>query len=681
MLNCGGKCLLTLLLIVLLSLTSAILATPSRISSNRFQTEQSRKVVTPELLLADFSYERSLPAVQWLPDGSHILLALKERSKEGLISWIELVDVKSGERVRLGQGSDPVPSPAGEQLAFLAQKEGETQLWIRSLSGNQTRQVTAVPGGLGAGYYTSFSWSLDSKEIAFAYRPVEKPEKSDDSKSVSSVVVIGGEGDIPPESQVWMVDVESGVANQVTTGPYRVASLSWFPDGQALLCAVHGSFEYKRDDVFGEVRRIDISSGNSKILIKDSGVQVLKPAMSPNGRIIAFLYDPANQVYPFHTSIAIAPSEGGEIRQLTQGQMVESKPIWSPDSMYIYYVGRVGVFRQLFSVTIRGEVQKLTEGKENVTAPALSPDGRTLIWSTEDLFGQKKIYFSNIDGSCKRVLIELVPEIKQLMLGDISVVNWKSRDGLELSGFIVFPNNYDSRHKYPLLVDLHGGPVGGVRPVGSILLRTPLEWHMWAAKGFAVFVPEYRSSVTYGWDEILKTREKQDADYKDYEDIMSGIDYITSVYFLDPDRLVLIGHSNGAILANWIITKTDRFKVAVSYEGKSEKYMEWGSGVFVGGSSIYEWLLKGKPWEAKENYLNAAAYYVKNVRTPTLFISGEKGIPLYHNQFLYSALKKLGVDTELLVYGGEGHVVQRKENLQDLLGRVLNWIQEHLEDT
>lgn len=630
--------------------------------------------VTPERLLTDFSFRRSLPSAQWLPDGSHIVLSLNDRGPKGLISWIELVEVKSGMRKRLERGSRPIPSPDGKYVAYLARKDSATQIWIRSLRQGDKRQVTRVPGGLGADFYTSFSWSPDSRRLAFAFRPIAKPEKP----NAASVVVIGAEGDIPPDSQVWVIDVDSGSARKVATGPYRMAALSWFPDGKALLCAVHRSFKYRRDDGFGEVRRIDISSGKCTTIIKDSGVQRLRPVLSPDGRFVAFLYDPANLVYPFHRSIAVVPSTGGPVRQLTRDRMVESVPVWSLDGTCIYYVGRQGVFRQLFSVTMSGEVQQLTQGGRNIVSPVLSPDGCTLVWTTEDPLGQKDVCVANADGNGERVLIDLTPEVKKLTLGDVHEVHWKSRDGLEIAGLVVHPPDYDSNCKYPLLVDLHGGPVGGVSLIGSILMRSPLEWQMWAEKGFVVFVPDYRSSVTYGWDEVLEARENQDADDRDFDDIMSGIDHIIATNSIDLSRLVLIGHSNGAHLTNWIITKTNRFKVAVSYEGNAEWYMAWGSGARVGGNSILEWFLKGKPWEAPENYLKAAAYRVGNVKTPTLFISGDKGIPLYHNKFLYSALGKLGIDTQLLVYRGEGHVIQRPDNLRDLLTRVIAWIDSHI---
>ena len=636
------------------------------------------RVVTPEILLEEFSAPRALPDPRWLPNGRQILVSIQDQAPGNNTFWIESIDVKTGGRQRITQGTRPTPSPDGAWIAFIRQEKNEEQIWIRSLTGSDERPLTRVAGGLGAAFHLTFAWSPDSRRIAYAFRPVVKKEPVRRTTGTPpSVLVIGAEGDVPPDSELWLVDVPSGTATKVTAGPFRFDSLSWFPDATTVLYGAHGSFEYRRDDVFGEVRRTDLASGKTTTIVKDAGVQVLDPVLSPDGRTVAFLYDKANLVYPYHRSIATVPAAGGPIRQLTIDRMSQSA-VWAPDGGRLAYIGRAGVFRQLFEVTTDGVIRQLTRDTRNVASPSLSPDGKTMVWATEDALGRKDVRVADAAGGNQRVLLDVTPEVAGLALGEVTEIRWKAPDGLEIAGLLVKPPRHDPARAYPLLVDLHGGPVGGVSLVGSIVLRSPLEWQMWAAKGFVVIVPDYRSSVTYGWDEVVKARDRQDADDRDYDDIMAGVDHVLATTRIDTARMALLGHSYGAHLTNWIITKTNRFKVAVSYEGYAERFMSWGSGARVGGNSIFEWLYKGKPWEAPENYRNTTADYAARIRTPTLFVSGDEGIPLYHNQFLYSALTKLGVDAGLLVYKGEGHVVQRPENFRDLLTRVIDWIESRI---
>ena len=634
------------------------------------------RIVTPDLLLDEFSATRALPAPVWLPDGRRILVSTRASGSEAF--WIESIDVETGARQRITQGTAPSPSPDGAWLAFTRDEKAEAQIWLRSLTGADERPLTKVSGGLGVAFHTTFAWSADSRRIAYAFRPVvPKAPATPAAGPRPSVVVVGEEGDVPPDSELWVVDVASGSSRKVTAGPFRIAALSWFPDGASVLYAVNGSFEYRSDNVFGEVRRSEIASGKTTTIVKDAGVQVLDPVLSPDGRTMAFLYDQANQVYPYHRSIATVPAGGGAIRQLTRDRMTSS-PAWSADGQRVLYVGRAGVFRQLFEVTTAGTSRQLTTDTRNVVSPSVSPDGKSLVWGTENALGRKDLRIGDASGARQRVLLDVTPEIAGLALGDVSEIRWKAPDGLEIAGLLVKPRGYDAARAYPLLVDLHGGPVGGVSLLGSIVLRSPLEWQMWAAKGFVVLVPDYRSSVTYGWDQVIEARERQDADDRDYDDIMAGVDHVVATTRIDATRMVLLGHSYGGHLTNWIITKTRRFRVAVSYEGYAERYMSWGSGARVGGNSIFEWLYKGKPWEAPENYRNTTADHADRIHTPTLFISGDEGIPLYHNQFLYSALKKRGIPTGLVIYKGEGHVVQRPENFRDLLMRVIAWIEARM---
>ena len=635
------------------------------------------RVVTPQILLEEFSAPRALPEPRWLPNGAQVLVSIQDHTSRDNISWIESIDVKTGARRRITQGTRPTPSPDGAWIAFIRQEKNEAQIWLHSLTAGEERPLTRVAGGLGTPFHTTFAWSPDSRRIAYAFRPVVKKDAAlPGAGTPPSVVVIGEQGDVPPDSELWLAEVPAGTGTRITAGPFRFDSLSWFPDATSVLYAAHGSFEYRRDNVFGEVRRTDLASGKTTTIVKDAGVQVLDPVLSPDGRSVAFLYDKANLVYPYHRSIATVPSGGGAIRQLTRDRMSQS-PLWA-DGGRLVYIGRAGVFRQLFEVMASGVIRQLTRDTRNVVSPSLSPDGRTMVWATEDPLGRKDVRVADAAGGNQRVLLDVTPEIAGLALGDVTEIQWKAPDGLEIAGLLVKPNGHDPSRAYPLLVDLHGGPVGGVSLLGSIVLRSPLEWQMWAAKGFVVLVPDYRSSVTYGWNEVIKARDRQDADDRDYEDIMAGVDHVLATTRIDTTRMALLGHSYGGHLTNWIITKTNRFRVAVSYEGYAERFISWGSGARVGGNSIFEWLYKGKPWEAPQNYRNTTADHASRIRTPTLFISGDEGIPLYHNQFLYSVLTKLNVDTGLLIYKGEGHVVQRPENFRDLLTRVIDWVESRI---
>ncbi|MEK7406339.1 MAG: S9 family peptidase [Acidobacteriota bacterium] len=684
--------------------------------------------MTAEKLLADYSSLLARrPVARWLPDSKQVVFLFLDRGQPERERKTEVVtvDVDSARSVRFPvPGSSPRISPDGSMVAYLAGDKDQTQLWVMSARTGNTRPLTQPLEGLKAAGHswsgdsrqiafltadkeggqlwvvsveeqkprevtrvvgspgtTELVWSPDSRWIAYTYRPPPKAResKAGDAKA-SSVVIVGEEGDVPRDSEIWLADLNSQSHRKLVSGPYAVQDLTWFPDGRSLLFTARVAFEYKNDRSLQDVRTVSVPEGKLRIVIKDSG-QTLRPSLSPDGRRIAFCYDRTNLVFPFFLNLATVPVQGESPRQLTRDIFVIPPIAWAPGANRLYFTGKPGAFTRIYSATPAGEVQQLIRTPGHASGITASPDSRSLAWTSQDAQGRAEIRVARSDGQGERVLFDLTSDLNLLALGQVEEVRWKSRDGLEIAGLFIRPVGYEAGRKYPLLVEVHGGPIGGVYLMGPILNSSPLEWHLWAGRGYAVFVPDYRSSAVYGWDHVVQARERQDANDRDFDDIMSGVDYVLNTGMVDAGRMALIGHSSGAALTNWIVTRTQRFRVAVSKEGWAESHLAYGTGSRVGGNSILEWYCKGKPWEVPQNYRkNSMIEDVNNIKTPMLFISGDTNpaIALYHNEFLYSALKKQGVDTRFLVYRGEGHNILRPENQRDVLMRILDWVDSHL---
>ncbi len=443
------------------------------------------------------------------------------------------------------------------------------------------------------------------------------------------------------------------------------------------MIAAYNYLEYRDDHSYGEIKALNLDTGEVRTLVGDRGVQLLRPMPSPDGRHVAFTSFPANLPYPEFWDIAVVPFEGGQVRRLTADIFVSSAPAWAPDGSSIYFRAKLGAFTQLLAVSLQGQVRQLTNGPRSVSSAAVAPDGRQVTWTTRDALGSSELRISRLDGAEERILEDFSPGLAKFELGEAGEIRWKSRDGLEIAGFLIRPPDFRPGRRYPLLVDLHGGPVGGASLNGSLLLTSTLEWHMWAARGFLVLAADYRSSGVYGWDRIVEARDRQDANHRDLDDIMSGVDHLIAQGMVDPDRLAVLGHSYGGYMTNWLITQTPRFKAAVSYEGYADNFYAYGTGYTTGGNRVQEWLFKGKPWEVPENYRRSSpSEFVVRIQTPTLFVSGaEGGLPLFHNEFMYTALRQQGIPTRLLVYMDEGHVVRKPGNESHLLHEAIEWIE------
>lgn len=244
------------------------------------------------------------------------------------------------------------------------------------------------------------------------------------------------------------------------------------------------------------------------------------------------------------------------------------------------------------------------------------------------------------------------------------------------------PLNYQAGTFYPLVVDIHGGGAGAsIHLMGGILNNNPLEWHMWAAKGYAVFVREFRSSASFGSLAITRDElQEHDLVNRDIIDIEAGIDALISQGIVDPHRIAAIGFSAGGRRVNWLTATRHRFQAVVSIDGWADEWIH----------SLSEPPLKreyvisgGAPWEVPQNYLkNSALFYCNGATTPTLFLMGNSDLGGVDRDntvhMLYNALKGQGVETEFVKYDDEGHGFDKPANRRDALERSIKWIDEHM---
>jgi dipeptidyl aminopeptidase/acylaminoacyl peptidase len=271
-------------------------------------------------------------------------------------------------------------------------------------------------------------------------------------------------------------------------------------------------------------------------------------------------------------------------------------------------------------------------------------------------------------------ITDVNPQAEQWKLPQLSVVSWKAAGGQTVEGILELPPDYKPGDKLPLVVEIHGGPTTATyyKLQYWIYGRTLLP-----AKGYAVLCPNYRGSTGYG-DKFTTDLIGRENDL-DVEDILKGVDALVERGIADPDRLAVTGWSNGGYLTNCIITKTTRFKAAISGAGIVDAIMEWGSNDEPAYAMVFK---QGLPWTNPEKYHKASStYHLDKVRTPTLIHVGgnDDRCPPAHSRMLYRALKEyVNVPTELVVYPGEGHGIMKYKNRRAKMEWDLAWLDRHV---
>ena len=575
---------------------------------------------------------------------------------------------------------NPVWSPDGKWLAFestcgaKADRPDQEDIFIRSQKTGQSRQLTHVTGEIDMP-----AWSPDGRSIGFLF--VENATREAGAlaamKPWSGVV---GEDGVEVQ-RVAVVDAASGSFAQVTPANLHVYEFDWSPNLKELAyVAANPPGEnnwwvaqlYVQSAVQAATPRSVLNP--TQLAGSIHGLQIAVPRWSPDGKQIAFIGGLMSDQGATGGDIYLVPSTGGEPRNLTPQRPTSVAYIqWiSPDGLSL--TEHVGGSTHVTTLNLNSEAKPSTV---DITFPET-------IWSSDLVMSISTSHTRNV--ALVRTSFERAPEVwagplnnlKQIthlnddlkpLWGKSEDISW-TNEGFKVQGWLLYPANYNPAKKYPLLVYVHGGPSSAVTP------RWPDVGYggtPFSALGYFVFMPNPRGS--FGQGEKFTQANIKDFGYGDLRDTLAGMDVLEKRLPIDKDREGLTGWSYGGFMTMFAVTQTTRFKAAVAGAGISD----WKS--YYGENSIDQWMI---PFFGKSVYDDPAIYakssainYIKNVKTPTLLIVGDRDgeCPAPQSFEFWHALRAQGIKTQLVVYPDEGHHFVDPNHRRDVLERALNWFE------
>jgi dipeptidyl aminopeptidase/acylaminoacyl peptidase len=402
------------------------------------------------------------------------------------------------------------------------------------------------------------------------------------------------------------------------------------------------------------------------------------------------LYDPESPLFDTTQSIGLIKNDGDSnnntpgIIRLTHDVKFHL-PAWSPNGDKIYAIRSYGAYTQIYTIDVpTGKENQITFGAKSIQNFSISPDGAHIAWIDINAHGEQSIRISLNNGDNVRNIFTISSIPKGFALSEVREVKWNSPDyPVPMRGLLLMPQNYKKGKRYPLVVDIHGGGRSAtlLLKFGGLFTVTPLEWQVWTAKGYAVFVPEFRSSGSFGSLAITRDHLKNhELLFADLRDIDAGVDYLIDQGIVDQNRLTAVGHSAGARRVNLLTTLSHRYRAIVSYEGWADDY------IFDINNPTYTLFypeMGGSPWEVPENYLkDSALTHATGATTPTLFLMGNPKLggadPYSTVSSLFDLLKQQGVKTEYFYYSDEGHNFEKFENRKDSFEHAVTWIDDIL---
>ncbi len=577
--------------------------------------------------------------------------------------------VAAGDALASPQASSIAWSPDSRQLAFLSHDESspQDQIYSADASSGKVQGLTKLDG-----YVAGLQWAPDGKHIAFLY--AEHGGGGGPLQAVPAQTGVIGSG--LHNQRITVISPDGSALQQVTLADLNVYEFEWSPNASQFV-AIAAPGPADNNWWTAKLYTAEVASGKMSVLYAPpADRQIAAPHWSPDGSRIAVLGGLMSDEGFDGGDIFVIPARGGDARNVTDGSKATATGLrWRNNDTLLYTQavdGGGGIATLKLS---NGETEVLWKGGQ-----ALHEDGN---------FPNLSFAKDGVTTAAVRSSWEQAPEVSAGPIGDwkpLTSANaqqqrhwgkseslvWES-DGNRAQGWLLYPENFDPSKRYPMVVEIHGGP-SGMKSAGWPSVHYDLS--SMAALGYFIFFPNPRGS--YGGGEAFTRANVQDFGGGDLRDILAGVDAVLKKAPVDESRIGVTGWSYGGFMTMWTVTQTKRFKAAVAGAGIAN----WVS--YYGENTIDQWMI---PFFGASVYDNPAVYaksspinFIKQVSTPTLVVVGERDgeCPAPQSFEFWHALRAQNVPTELVVYPGEGHSFHDSKDRADVLQRAVDWFDKYL---
>jgi dipeptidyl aminopeptidase/acylaminoacyl peptidase len=626
--------------------------------------------------IQDFYRLRGLDDVRISPDGRKVLFTVTTsdlmKAKRTKHIWMMDADGGNARQFTFGEKSEssPVFSPDGAMIAFISSRDGDENLYVIPANGGEARRLTDISTGA-----SDPLWSPDGRSIVFSIDVY--PECGADDTCNKKIADRWSNGPLHAHmadsllyrhwtewkdgkrTHLLLVDVSTGALRDLTPGdfdspPFQLSGPVQYdisPDGWELV------FDSNRDrnpasSTNSDLWVVPLSGGqNPRDITASNAAFDGNPRYSPDGKYIAY----RTQKQPGYESdlfrLAIFDRAANTSRVLTESfkNWVDDFE-WAPDSASIYFTAPVEGDNPIFQVMLRSGAIRQVLTDRSIDSFDVSRDGRRIVYARRSVGEPVELFATNLAGG-KASTPQKLSHFNDDVANEVDIRPaermWvDGAAGSKIEVFIVKPHGFDPAKKYPLILNVHGGP----QMQWQDSFRG--DWQIYPGAGYVVAFANPHGSTGYGQD--FTAEISGDWGGQVFEDLMKVTDALAKLPYVDPDRMGAMGWSYGGYMMDWFEGHTDRFKAIASMMGVFDLRSMYGATEELW---FPEWDLKGQPWNSPQYEQFSPSYYVKNFKTPCLVISGERDYRVPYTQSLqfFTSLQKMNVPSRLIIYSNAGH--------------------------
>lgn len=604
-----------------------------------------------------------------------------------------LVDTATGAQRVLASGhagpNSPQWSPQGDRIAWLEARDGsEPQLYVLSMRDDTPHavRITGTTSGVKANAHgiESYAWSPDGQSIAYI-SPDPKPEPLGEERYNKSFEVVDNDylATEPPKSfHVWLVSAMGGDPRALTSGAASVTGIGWARDGKSILFVSQPRPHNSKLD-FAEfmdasssttsLRTVDIAGGAEHVIVPSPGRIWSAPKAAPTGALAAYSTFRGPEPWTHPHDVTVIDTASGTVRNVTTGLDRDIHEFeWLPGPNALLVTAPDGPRWGLWLQSPDGISRRIDLGSV-IELSGLSVGtkiGAVAFVGSESRLPPEIYVMTSINAKPRR-LTHFNDQLAALNLGRTETIKWRL-DGFDQTGVLIYPPDFSTGEKYPLVLNIHGGPEGTSTQAFDLLDQ------IFAAQGWLVFKPNYRGSDSQG--DAFQSSIINDLGDGPGRDVMAGLAAVKALGVVDEKRVAVSGWSYGGYMTVWLIGHYQGWSSAVA-GAPLTNLIDWYSL-----SCCNAWAdpaLGGSPW-LNNNFTNywrqSPISYADRVRTPTLILQnmGDPEVPYTGSYSLYRALRDNGVPVKFVVYPLQGHGFGGEPVQQrDTLRRWIAWIDEH----